>query len=570
MPASSPKSRRPRCAGRRRHREPFVAGDGNVSRNALCESGCREINCPRALKIRSQAGQPFAGRRSRRSKVALVRYGRLIVLALLVPIFPNPAFCQEQLSRSQMEQDLKELIAVTRRAYAYVDEKKKQYGVDLDSVQASALQSLDGVESNADFCDVLKQVVASLRDGHCEIAAGNIQAPLPWAWPVTLLDVKEGVIVLGVRDELGADSGIARGDIVEEVNGRAIEEWVYDTSRRVSASTDGARRRLALDRMRLTAEREVAVKLQRPTGEVATVTLPTLASENNPPSADFIEARLVSEDVGYLRLPSFANVGPAWQTASTDAERDKALEPVRNQIDAAFALVAATKAIILDLRGNLGGLDLLGEYVISHFLPDDFVYYHSQTRVSPELLKLPGFEYLRGQSGWGEKFTSRPRSTVFTFFRGKTYPGRVVVMTDEGCFSVTDCVAACLADLYPDVRFVGRPTHGGSGGPTRLAQLEHSQADLWLCSMKIWSPKGRLIEGQGTRPDVMVQWTRRDVLDRTDPDFAAALNEARQAANRNADVLKLLGCIAVISAILVCVVMLIRRRAVTAAIRRDS
>ncbi|HET6878823.1 MAG TPA: S41 family peptidase [Pirellulales bacterium] len=171
----------------------------------------------------------------------------------------------------------------------------------------------------------------------------------------------------------------------------------------------------------------------------------------------------------------------------------------------------------------------------------------------------PGFEYLRGQGDWGPKFTWRPRSTVFTFFRGKTYSGRVVVLTDERCFSVTDCVMACLHDLYPDVRFVGRPTHGGSGGPTRLAQLKHSKAELWLCIMRIWGPNGVLIEGQGTHPDVTVQWTRRDILEHTDPDFEAALKEANQAAEPSAGKWQLLGWVAVIPALFVCLAMLIAK-----------
>lgn len=38
-----------------------------------------------------------------------------------------------------------------------------------------------------------------------------------------------------------------------------------------------------------------------------------------------------------------------------------------------------------------------------------------------------------------------------------------------------------------------------------------------------WSPKGRLIEGQGTRPHFPVEWTRSDVVQGRDPDLEAAL-----------------------------------------------
>jgi C-terminal processing protease CtpA/Prc len=46
--------------------------------------------------------------------------------------------------------------------------------------------------------------------------------------------------------------------------------------------------------------------------------------------------------------------------------------------------------------------------------------------------------------------------------------------------------------------------------------------------MKVFSPKGGLIEGRGTRPHVQVKWTREDVLKGRDPDLEEALNEARR------------------------------------------
>jgi C-terminal processing protease CtpA/Prc len=62
----------------------------------------------------------------------------------------------------------------------------------------------------------------------------------------------------------------------------------------------------------------------------------------------------------------------------------------------------------------------------------------------------------------------------------------------------------------------------------KLATLKHSRADVQLCLMRVWSPKGRLIEGHGTRPDVPVEWTRDDVLKGRDADLEAALNDLRR------------------------------------------
>ena len=45
--------------------------------------------------------------------------------------------------------------------------------------------------------------------------------------------------------------------------------------------------------------------------------------------------------------------------------------------------------------------------------------------------------------------------------------------------------------------------------------------------MRVYRPRGELIEGRGTKPHVTVAWSRRDVLEGRDPDLDAALREAR-------------------------------------------
>lgn len=448
---------------------------------------------------------------------------RILLVALITLLAHGHLYAQEPLTKAQMAEDVRQLIDVTRSAYAYVAEKKADSDVDLDRILDRAMKQLESVQSNSEFHDVLLEAVAALKDGHCAISPGNVEVYRPFAWPFTLAAVKEGVAVLDVRQELGADAGIVRGDLILQVNGRPIEDWITGSMRKISASSDGARRRFALERMRITMDKSIEVSLRRPSGVTATLTLPTLKhADPAPSSGKFIEVRPLSPQVSYMRLPAFYWPDKAFQNAANDEQRDLALAPLRREFAAAFERVAGADSLVLDLRGNVGGNDLIGQLLVSHFLPQDFTYYHSQTRSSPELKKLPGFDYVPA-TGWAEKFNWKPRRTRYTFFKGQPYRGKLCVLIDEGCFSVTDCVTACLADLHRDVRFVGRPTHGGSGGPTRLATLKHSNVDLYLCIMRIWSPKGRLIEGHGTQPDVPVQWTRDDILHGRDPDLAAAL-----------------------------------------------
>ena len=440
--------------------------------------------------------------------------------AFLVALLLSPASpAQTPLTPAQREENVRQLVDVVRRTYAYVEDKRQSFGVDLDAIQADALKRLGTIKSDAEFHDLLKEMTASLKDGHCEVYAWHLQAPRPRAWPFVLKDVKEGVLVADVDPRLAKEASIRRGDLLREVNGRPIEDWVAAAMRKASASSEGGRRLMALERMTATADERLSAVVERPAVGPVTVSVPTLPHLSRPMARPVDYQRLTPE-VGYLRIRRFV------PDTKVKEEDEVALKRFRDAINQAFASFAGTKALVLDLRGNGGGRDLLGTHLTSHLLPGGFVYYSTQTRRSPDLKLVPGFGHLSETDGWELKQSWRPHDSTHELHRGKPYPGRVVTIIDEGCFSTTDCVLACLRDLHPDFRTVGRPAQGGSGGPTVIATLPHSRASVQVCVMKVWSPKGRLIEGNGARPDVPIQWTRDDVLSGRDPDFDAALREA--------------------------------------------
>ncbi|MCA9095375.1 MAG: hypothetical protein KDA68_17975, partial [Planctomycetaceae bacterium] len=72
-------------------------------------------------------------------------------------------------------------------------------------------------------------------------------------------------------------------------------------------------------------------------------------------------------------------------------------------------------------------------------------------------------------------------------------------------------------------RFVGQPTQGGTGEPTTVFILRHSGVPVQFCISRIYSPKGRLIEGTGTPPDIEVELNREDVLTGRDAAMEAAV-----------------------------------------------
>ena len=101
------------------------------------------------------------------------------------------------------------------------------------------------------------------------------------------------------------------------------------------------------------------------------------------------------------------------------------------------------------------------------------------------------------------------------------YEGGVVVLMDEGCFSATDIFLGALAEL-PGVTLLGRPSGGGSAR-SRQFTLPNSGLTVQLASMASFRPDGRLYDGRGIEPDVVVHPAAEDFLGRGDRQLDAAL-----------------------------------------------
>jgi C-terminal processing protease CtpA/Prc len=443
----------------------------------------------------------------------------------------EPPGAEAPFTRQQMEEDLRQLAAVTRRAWAYAEDKQANFGVDVDRLLAEALGRLDGVTTRADFAGVLAEFMAGLREGHAEVGVAHLEPVPARRWPFRLAEVREGLIIVGLDPSVGRDAGLDVGDLVKTIDGRPVEEYVRAAWRRTSASGDGARRKLAIARLGPTDAATLTVEAERLDGAKVTAAVKTIPRDAPPPApvkTPFAEGRVLEGNVGYVRIPSFSYNTAAFAKARTTGDRDQVLAPAKREIDQAFAAVADTPALVLDLRGNGGGYDLLGVYLAEHLLAGDFVYYSTWRRRSPDLEQHPDHAAIPREY-WERKLPWQPRKVPdLRHAGGPVYAGRLLVLINEHCFSATDNLCACLADLHPNVRFVGRPTNGGTGGPTVIAKLKHSQADVQFCVLQVWSPAGRLIEGRGTKPDVPVQWTRADVIEKRDPDLAAALWEAQR------------------------------------------
>jgi C-terminal processing protease CtpA/Prc len=442
---------------------------------------------------------------------------QVVVLALLVEPLHGSASSAELFGSAEREQatnDLRILVETARSAWAYAEDKEEHFDVSLPRLLEEGNVALAGCQTKRDVLGVFDEIVAGLKDGHASLKHPDLyESGVRRRLPLRLVDTKEGVVF--------------GKDLVVLWNGRTIEEEIRVASRRIYASTPGQRRILTLKSLETgTTNDRLRITLKRPDGQI---TETNLTYSRARPTEPFIEFRWLTNQIAYIRLTSFRAEAAAPELKDQGPKDPSghgiaAVEAAKAKISEAFSRSAKARCLILDLRGNGGGTDSLGSHVALHLIPGTFTYFKLQTRFSPQLRTLREFE-AQPTNGWSQASEWGPaRPASVAPFSGFTF-----ILQDQSCFSTTDNLLACLQDLLPGdrVQFIGRPSGGGTGAPRPLVTLPWSGATVTLTVMKVFSPKGRLIEGRGTIPDRVIEWTWKDVIEGRDVDLEAALEGAR-------------------------------------------
>ena len=188
-------------------------------------------------------------------------------------------------------------------------------------------------------------------------------------------------------------------------------------------------------------------------------------------------------------------------------------------LDAALASARAHRAIVLDLRGDRGGVDTVGYRIVADLAEGSASL--GTYRV------LAGAETLARRPKWkdlvagADGFTAPQPLVVAAQPPGAGFRGKLAVVIDAGCASTCEVVAAALrADL--GAVLVGEITAGSTGAPVGVT-LPITRGSLGIPTWNLVAADGHPIESDGVAPDAVVSFTPDSLARGEDAQLAAAL-----------------------------------------------
>ena len=371
-------------------------------------------------------------------------------------------------------------------------------GIDWKSVREELRPRAVAAKTPDDLRAVIREMLARLKRSHfalLSVGANDDTLPGPVRVPVEIRVLGTDVVITRVTAPAGSSAGLRPGHVVLEIDGRSIVDVAAGATglsnrargveiwRRVHRLLYGAQGSQASLRVRDADRRERTIKVARGGGTGEIVTLGNLPPLEVQFSAT--ERRTASgKQVGVIGFS-------IWMPLISERFAD-AIDRYRG-----------ARGIVIDLRGNPGGLALMMTGIAGHFFPDQALLGVMQTRQAPRL-----------------EFKANPQKSTAAGQSVTPFAGPVAILVDELTASASETFAAGMQSLGR-ARVFGTQTMGQAlpASTRRLPSgdiLMHAVGDFVTST-------GRSVEGDGVIPDTPVALTASALAAGRDPALEAAL-----------------------------------------------
>lgn len=371
-------------------------------------------------------------------------------------------------------------------------------GVDWNRVRVELRPRAAAAQNAGELRAVLRDMLGRLGQSHFTVIPATADGPKPadlsgdTGVDVRLID--DAVIVTAVETgSAAAQIGVKPGWKVLAIGGAPLEPLL--------AALPAERRlrnveawRLAHERLRGAAGSTVRVSFEDGSGHLHDVVLARRPETGQPVTVGHLPTMFVRVESERRQLSGGLTAGVirfnVWMTA-VDREFQKAIDSHRN-----------ADGIIIDLRGNPGGLAAMLMGISGHFVNERKALGTMKTRDS-EL-----------------RFVANPRLVDAAGQRVQPFAGPVAILVDAMSGSASECFAGGMQGIGR-ARVFGQVSMG-QALPALFDQLPNGDVLIHAYGDFV-AADGTRLEGRGVMPDELVPLTRASLLAGQDRTMDAAL-----------------------------------------------
>jgi carboxyl-terminal processing protease len=406
--------------------------------------------------------------------VSLSRSALLLVLAVLAC---THVFAQ--LTPKQKTDNLESFEFVWRTVKDRHPDPKLN-GLNWQAIHDSTRPQIEKAQSMEEVRKILRAMLGKLEASHYAIIPSDVYKDIdnpsdkpaddgtPGITPVIIGD--KAVVGTVDPDSPAAQAGIRPGMVLDAINGSRLDSSLKLLDNTKDPETQRIVEQSVSNKLNGPADKSVALDVTDEQGNAKHLEFQRAAPKgalvhfgNLPELRLYFDSRALADGAGYIHFNEFldpASIMPKFENAVKSFDH--------------------APGIILDLRGNPGGIGLMAMGIAGFFIDKS------------------------GQKLGDMKM--RDTTLKFVIFpRPKTYNGPLAILIDEGSASTSEILAGGLQDLKRARIFGTRSA--GAALPSDIVRLPNGDG-FQYAQASYTSESGKVLEGNGVKPDVEVRQTR--------------------------------------------------------------